>query len=171
MECLHSYTKDEWSCQIKIRWEYDESDSSDKRLGEVKEADFGPCLTDKNQVELMLRRAQAAVLNPYISEEKFVEVSLERLKAPKADGGKPLLFSRNVVCIEITGPDLVDLSFVDLPGKQALQWCIPKRSSYNYSSGIVQNAEAKVVQLVEDLVKSYIHGTSLILVTLPMSGA
>ena len=36
--------------------------------------------------------------------------------------------------------------------------------------GIVQNADQDVVLLVEDLVKSYISGTSLILVTLPMSG-
>ena len=36
--------------------------------------------------------------------------------------------------------------------------------------GIVQNAEPEVVQLVEDLVTSYVKGNCLILVTLPMSG-
>jgi hypothetical protein len=30
--------------------------------------------------------------------------------------GKPLLFSRNVVCVDLEGPDLTDLSFIDLPG-------------------------------------------------------
>lgn len=34
----------------------------------------------------------------------------------------------------------------------------------------MQNAEAEIVQLVEDLVKSYVVGNCLILVTLPMSG-
>ena len=34
----------------------------------------------------------------------------------------------------------------------------------------MQNAEAEIVQLVEDLVKSYAVGNCLILVTLPMSG-
>ncbi|KAI1791428.1 P-loop containing nucleoside triphosphate hydrolase protein [Ganoderma leucocontextum] len=148
MECRLSHAPGEWSCQIKIRWEYDEDD---KRFEEVDEVEFGSLLTNKAQVELMLRRAQAAVLNPHVSDEKFVDMSEEKLKAPKMEGRKPLLFSRNVVCIELAGPDLVDLSFVDLPG-------------------IVQNAEADIVQLVEDLVKSYIQGTSLILVTLPMSG-
>ena len=33
MECRLSYAPGEWSCQIKIRWEYDEN----KRLEEVKE--------------------------------------------------------------------------------------------------------------------------------------
>ena len=37
--------------------------------------------------------------------------------------------------------------------------------------GIVQNAEPEIVQLVEDLVTSHVQGNSLILVTLPMSGA
>ena len=116
MECRLSYAPGEWSCQIKIRWEYDESEK-DKRFEEVKEVLFGPLLTDKTMVEPMLRRAQAAVLNPHISEEKFVEMSEDKLKASKVDGRKSLLFSRNIVCIELAGPDLVDLSFVDLPGK------------------------------------------------------
>ena len=37
--------------------------------------------------------------------------------------------------------------------------------------GIVQNADPEVVQLVEDLVTSYVRGNCLILVTLTMSGA
>ena len=117
MECRLSHAEGEWSCQIKIRWEYEESGKDNKRLEEVKEVQFGPLLTDKSQVEPMLRRAQAAVLNPHISEEKFVEMGEEKLKASKVDGRKSLLFSRNVVCIELTGPELVDLSFVDLPGE------------------------------------------------------
>ncbi|TBU24235.1 P-loop containing nucleoside triphosphate hydrolase protein [Dichomitus squalens] len=147
MECRLAYVPSEWSCQIKIRWEYDEKD---KRYEEVSEVDFGALLTDKAKVEPMLRRAQAAVLNPHVLKDDFVDMSDEKLRAPKIAGRKPLLFSRNVVCVELAGPDLVDLSFVDLPG-------------------IVQNADAEIVKLVEDLVTSYIQGTSLILVTLPMS--
>ncbi len=170
MECRLSYAAGDWSCQIKIRWEYDESSNDNKRVEEVKEVQFGPLLTDKSLVEPMLRRAQAAVLNPHISGEKFVDMSEEKLKASKVDGRKSLLFSRNIVCIELAGPDLVDLSFVDLPGKSRYG-LLRTYSSYQPLSGIVQNAEAAVVQLVEDMVKSYIQGTSLILVTLPMSGA
>lgn len=170
MECWLSYVEGGWSCQIKIRWEYDESSKDSKRLEEVKEVHFGPLLTDRSQVEPMLRRAQAAVLNPHLSEEKFVEMGEEKLKASKVEGRKSLLFSRNIVCIELSGPDLVDLSFVDLPGTLVAR-CTSNHGSCPNRPGIVQNADAEVVQLVEDLVKSYIQGTSLILVTLPMSGA
>ena len=148
MECRLAHSSDGWSCQIKIRWEYEDN----KRLDEIEEEDFGPLLTDKAAVEPMLRRAQAAVLNPEVEPSKFASLSEEELKSGKLPKGlKSLLFSRNVVCVELKGPELADLSFVDLPG-------------------IVQNADPEVVQLVEDLVRSYIDGNSLILVTLPMSG-
>ena len=148
MECRLAHSSDGWSCQIKIRWEYEDN----KRLDEIEEGDFGPLLTDKAAVEPMLRRAQAAVLNPEVEPSKFASLSEEELKSGKLPkGSKSLLFSRNVVCVELKGPELADLSFVDLPG-------------------IVQNADPEVVQLVEDLVCSYIDGNSLILVTLPMSG-
>ncbi|KAI9058586.1 hypothetical protein FKP32DRAFT_1581292 [Trametes sanguinea] len=143
MECRLSHSPDAWSCQIKIRHEYDEAG---KPLDEVDEADFGPRITDKARVEGMLRRAQAAVLRPDLPLARFVqEEDPQRLLGKGARK-----FSKNVVCVELTGPDLADLSFVDLPG-------------------IVQNAEPETVQLVEEMVNSYIQGTSLILVTLPMS--
>ncbi|OJT11810.1 Interferon-induced GTP-binding protein Mx [Trametes pubescens] len=94
----------------------------------------------------MLRRAQEAVLHPDVKFEVFLEDGWQE----KVKGKQPLRFSQNIVCIELTGPDLTDLSFVDLPG-------------------IVQNAESEVVNLVEDMVNNYIKGTSLILVTLLMS--
>ncbi|OSD00780.1 hypothetical protein PYCCODRAFT_1437127 [Trametes coccinea BRFM310] len=143
MECRLSHSAGEWSCQIKIRYEYDEQG---KHLDEVEEVDFGPRVTDKALVEGMLRRAQAAVLRPDLPLSRFVKEE----EPQKLLGKGARKFSKNVVCIELTGPDLADLSFVDLPG-------------------IVQNAEPETVQLVEDMVNSYIQGTSLILVTLPMS--
>ncbi|KAI0698693.1 P-loop containing nucleoside triphosphate hydrolase protein [Earliella scabrosa] len=145
MECRLAHSSGEWSCQIKIRWEYDEG--KDQRLEEVEEIEFGPLLTDKQEVEPMLRRAQAAVLRPGVDSSKFVNMTDADLQSKDK---KSLRFSRNVVCVELTGPDLADLSFVDLPG-------------------IVQNADAEIVNLIEDLVNSYIKGNSLILVTMPMS--
>ncbi|OJT07871.1 hypothetical protein TRAPUB_1234, partial [Trametes pubescens] len=100
----------------------------------------------QREVEHMLRRAQEAVLHPDVKFEVFLEDGWQE----KVKGKQPLRFSQNIVCIELTGPDLTDLSFVDLPG-------------------IVQNAESEVVNLVEDMVNNYIKGTSLILVTLLMS--
>ncbi|KAI0696227.1 P-loop containing nucleoside triphosphate hydrolase protein [Cerioporus squamosus] len=149
MECRLANTPDSWSCQISIRWEFD---TNGERVDEVSEVLFGARFTDKEDVEPMLRRAQAAILNPTVPLSHFLEVDIQALKAgdTKVPGAKPLAFSRNVICVDLAGPDLVDLSFVDLPG-------------------IVQNAEPEIVQLVEDLVESYVGGNCLILVTLPMS--
>ncbi|OBZ74744.1 Interferon-induced GTP-binding protein Mx1 [Grifola frondosa] len=148
MECRMSLSSGPWSCQISIRWEFDNKGS---RRAEVEELPFGGRITDKTEVELMLRRAQAAVLNPTVDPSTFLKMSGDILKSGITfQGQKPLLFSKNAVCIDLLGPELTDLSFVDLPG-------------------IVQNAESEIVQLIEDLVTSHISGNCLILITLPMS--
>ncbi|KAI8996213.1 P-loop containing nucleoside triphosphate hydrolase protein [Trametes punicea] len=146
MECRLAHSADEWSCQISVRWEFD--DNGD-RLEEVREVQFGPRLTDKTQVEPLLRRAQAAVLSGSVSDADSPDMWHQDTKKGKA-ATKVLAFSRNTICVDLAGPDLVDLSFVDLPG-------------------IVQNAEDAIVKLVEDLVTSYVGGNCLILVALPMS--
>ncbi|KAI0820102.1 P-loop containing nucleoside triphosphate hydrolase protein [Trametes gibbosa] len=159
MECRleHSSLSDGWTCQISVRWEYD---GDGTRLDEVEEVPFGPLLTNKADVEPMLRRAQAAILSVSALSEgrnaavyRFEGMELEDVRRsvdPKTGGARALAFSRNTICVDLKGPELVDLSFVDLPG-------------------IVQNAEAEIVQLVEDLVTSYVQGNCLILVALPMS--
>ncbi|EPQ51165.1 hypothetical protein GLOTRDRAFT_141261 [Gloeophyllum trabeum ATCC 11539] len=147
MECRLSSSDMPWKCQISIRWEFDDKG---KRRDDVQEVPFGGAITNKGDVELALRRAQAAVLNPSVSPSKFLLMSADHLKAP-AGTRKTLDFSRNVVCVDLVGPDLTDLSFIDLPG--------------TYSP----NAEPEIVKLVEDLVVSHIQGNCLILVALPMT--
>ncbi|KAH7920090.1 hypothetical protein BV22DRAFT_826286 [Leucogyrophana mollusca] len=144
MECRMSSSGGPWSCHISIRWEYDESGN---QLKDVSEVPFGDMITDKGAVEIALRRAQAAVLHPSTPATQFQGLRAEELERFK---GKPLQFSRNVVCIDLEGPDLTDLSFIDLPG-------------------IIQNAEKEVVNLVEELVISHIKGNTIILVALPMT--
>lgn len=78
---------------------------------------FGSLITDKNKVELALRQAQAAVLNPSISTSSFLTSSLDDLKNVVRGPKRPLLFSRNAVCVDLEGPELTDLSFIDLPGE------------------------------------------------------
>ncbi len=123
MECRLGYTPDAWFCQISVRWEFD---GTGQRLEEVQEVPFGPRLTDKALVEPMLRRAQAAILSASggtgsreAAVARFVGMSLEEVRRstdPKTSGVKALAFSWNTICVDLTGPDLVDLSFVDLPG-------------------------------------------------------
>ncbi|KAI0041018.1 hypothetical protein FA95DRAFT_1565838 [Auriscalpium vulgare] len=146
MECRMSRSNTEWACQVSIRWEYD---SRDQRLNTVLQVPFGDLITDKEDVELALRRAQFAVLNEEVSVQTVLGMSADLLKAG-IPSSQARSFSRNVVCVDLEGPELTDLSFIDLPG-------------------LIQNEEAHLVKLVESLVVDHIQGNTLILVTLPMS--
>ncbi|OSD00779.1 P-loop containing nucleoside triphosphate hydrolase protein [Trametes coccinea BRFM310] len=146
MELRLSSSDHAWTCQVSIRWE------DAPRGGGVRshpERPFGDAFTKWEDVELMLRRAQAAVLNPSIDSTSFLskgkdEVSALLEKAPRK-------FSKNVVCLDLSGPDLPDLSFVDLPG-------------------LIQNGDKGEVEMVERLVRSYIKDSNtLILVASPMT--
>jgi hypothetical protein len=105
-----SATSAPWQCRISIRWEYT---TKGERLREVRETPFGQVLTRTGDIELALRQATAAVLNPHIDPGMF---STYDKAALKAKGEKQLHFSRNTIVVDISGPGLTDLSFVDLPG-------------------------------------------------------
>ncbi|KAI0072419.1 hypothetical protein K474DRAFT_398426 [Panus rudis PR-1116 ss-1] len=143
MECRLSHSSGSWLCQVYLRIEFKENG---ERVDEVREVPFGNVISNKEDVELALRQAQAAILNPKIPSRKFLEMSADDLR----EHNHALRFSRNTVCIDLQGPELTELAFVDLPG-------------------IIQNADAEIVQLVEDMVLQHIRGNCLILVTLPMS--
>ncbi|KAJ7449129.1 P-loop containing nucleoside triphosphate hydrolase protein [Mycena galericulata] len=146
MECRLSSSTNSWSCRISIRLEFDDSG---RPRQDVSEYEFGNTITNKHEVEVALRRAQLAVLNPSVSFGEILEMSPDELRH-EIPGKESLPFSRNVVCVDLEGPDLTDLMFLDLPG-------------------IIQNAEPGVVQLLEEMVVSHIRGNCLILVALPMS--
>ncbi|KAF9507704.1 hypothetical protein BS47DRAFT_1488702 [Hydnum rufescens UP504] len=155
MECRLQQSEKPWESQVFLRIE---TDSSGRRLNQIKEAKFGPVLHDKDALELMLRRAQLAILNPSVESSKFVRLG-EKEALSAADGIPPLgskeqlAFSSNVVCIDVSGPDVADLSFIDLPG-------------------IISNvAEAKDewnITAVKDLITRNIQGNCLILLTITM---
>ncbi|KAI0759258.1 P-loop containing nucleoside triphosphate hydrolase protein [Trametes elegans] len=138
-----------WSSRVSLHWEYD---PSGKPLPHVTEVPFGDPFTDKGDIELWLRRAQAAILshhqkhNPadFLDKDGEDLAELARRAVNK--------FSRNVVCVSISGPDLPDLSFIDLPG-------------------LIQNENSDGdIRLVEELAKSYISSSStIILVVMPMT--
>lgn len=111
MECRLASSASSWSCQISIRWEFHEDN---KPRDDVKEVLFGALIDNPADVELNLRRAQAAILNPHLTAESFLRNTREELSA--ASEHDKLRFSRNVVCLDISGPGLTDLSFIDLPG-------------------------------------------------------
>ncbi|KAJ7852493.1 P-loop containing nucleoside triphosphate hydrolase protein [Mycena olivaceomarginata] len=59
-------------------------------------------------------------------------------------------FSKNLVCVDLEGPDLTDFSALNPPG-------------------LIQNAASDIVRLVEEMVVDHISGNCLILVAIPMT--
>ena len=126
---------------------------------------FGAIITEKSRVEERIRRAQRAILNPSTGYERF-------LFGPDEDPDeKELSFSKNCVCLELSGPDLTDLSFCDLPGT-CFPRCpvVPSPKRLLYFKGLIvsvsQGGKSSDIKLVRDLVESYISRPScLILLT------
>ncbi|KAI0357284.1 hypothetical protein OH77DRAFT_1399650, partial [Trametes cingulata] len=146
MECtILTAQSSAWSCMISLRL----LDADRQRSPTVHR--FSPVLTNKADVELWIRRAQAAVLCPHLPRETFKNKNLDELRAlTDVDiDRKVFRFTRSVVVIDIEDPRGMDLSFVELPG-------------------LVQNVDDDIVAIVEAMVKEYIEQEStVILVTLP----
>lgn len=109
MECNLSTSAELWSCTISLRISV--SPIGGERVLDVKQ--FGPVLTNKADVEIWLRRAQAAILNPDLAPQAFYTKTEAELKA----GVRALPFSKNTVVVDVKDPGVADLSFVDLPGR------------------------------------------------------
>lgn len=77
----------------------------------VMERQFGPIITNSSEVEGVLRRAQRALLRPTLDYKLFLNDQDLNISDPPA-----LSFTSNCVCMHITGPDVPDLYFYDLPG-------------------------------------------------------
>lgn len=114
MECTMSSDATSWSCIITLRMGVDNNDRERKPTT----VPFGQTITDRSEVEVWLRRAQTAILNPNVPSSSFYTKTVEELR----NMNNALKFSRNVVCVSIKDPDATDLSFYDLPGKCALIW-------------------------------------------------
>lgn len=112
MECSISRSTDSWSCTISLRFDY----KLNGTLSHQPAIPFGPPLTSRDDVEIWLRRAQAAILNPHIHSDTFHNKSDQELRDASSDK-RTLKFSRNAVLVDIHDPDATNLSFVDLPGK------------------------------------------------------
>lgn len=109
-----------WTCQINIRRV---EDTSGTPLSRPYEAEFGGPIHSLQMVEPMLRRAQLAAVNPDRDLDELIHFDLANYDSQGKDGILPPVypdqqsFSRNVVAIELQGPDMLNLTFIDLPGK------------------------------------------------------
>lgn len=117
-----------WKCQVKV---FDQEQGRAVRFGEA--------LNQKHDVELVLRRAQLANLNPDKPAATFVDLDdvecdkfeyvLRKVRPTEGEDDPDCLvkkddwdtfvsrrsFSRTPIVVDITGAD-VDVTFIDLPG-------------------------------------------------------
>lgn len=124
-----------WSCKIGLsrrwvlgrggRWE-------DTNAPSVEFA----TVYQKSELEQVLRLAQVAILNPRLDPNTLLALGA----AP--DGLSSLSFSVNAIDLHICGPELPELSIVDLPG------------SINVAP---DDREQHLVGLIEKLIKSYVR--------------
>lgn len=123
MECrLQKSTASPWKCQVLLRFE---TDIDGHRLASIAETPFGPDIFDPLELEDRLRRAQLAILNPSVSPSDFLNSNFHPIlwkgSSPPFGSTRQLEFSSNVVCINVYGQHIPDLSFVDLPGSHAMK--------------------------------------------------
>ena len=106
-ECQLSHSSEPWRCIVSLRIVADEGG---KQLSQPRTVKFGDPIFERSLVTDRIRRAQCAILNPRTRHDQFLEASAEALEE------RQISFSPNTICLEISGSDLDDLSFVDLPG-------------------------------------------------------
>ncbi|KAG2338315.1 hypothetical protein BDR05DRAFT_893920 [Suillus weaverae] len=138
-ECKLSRSEDAWKCLVKLHI----TTGPSGQPCDVVNIPFGSLITDKADVEDRIRRAQRAILNPSTNAQKFL-IELEDQTAEEAE----LSFSKNCVSLEISGKDVADLSFVDLPGLIA---------------SVGSSGKTGDIDLVKGLVASYIEKPSCVI--------
>jgi hypothetical protein len=129
-----------WTCKIIIKQSFYYHTEDGGRSGsflprDTVEVPFAE-VTEKSELETMLRRAQLAILNPGLDPMTFLSINLASEALPRQ-----VPFSSNVVGPEMHGPNLPELYFYDLPG------------SINV---IEDNEDPALVDMIEKLVTNYI---------------
>jgi hypothetical protein len=76
----------------------------------TRETQFGDIVTAKPDVTERIRRAQKAILSPSVSPDNFLS------RAESDFEESDISFSSDCIVLHISGPDITDLNFIDLPG-------------------------------------------------------
>ena len=153
-------SEEHWKCQISLvkKFRYDgipqdirkrgaklEGASRGRPLGpwtaqDIEDFPFAE-VTSNKEVEVVLRLAQLATLNPTRAWEAYTP------GASLADSTYEVKFSPNLIRLDISGPEMPNLSFYDLPG------VINDTGDAN---------EEYLVTLVKNLVREYVKGDDCI---------
>ena len=113
-------------------------------------------------MEDRIRRAQRAILNP----NKPLKYFLDEDNQEELDS--QLSFSLNSVTLQISGPDVADLSFCDLPGTFRSLVISSKLCSLTTLIGLIASVSSgrggnNDIALVESLVTAYVKKPSCII--------
>lgn len=105
MEVFLRRSSQTWRAKVSLRFDHNDSRAKKSEPNSFAETE------KKEEITLILRRAQLAILNPGKSVEEF-----KYLDDSQCDEYNPSQkFSQSTVVLEITGAD-VDVTFIDLPG-------------------------------------------------------
>lgn len=139
-ECRLSRSDTPWKCTVELRFI---TDKNGQTLGQPRVEQFGDTILAKSEVEDRIRRAQRAILNPSTPFRDFLDGDDDDGSAPEVS------FSTNYISLQITGPEVADLSFVDLPGLIA--------------SVSTRGGNDRDIAMVKSLVTSYISKPSCVI--------
>lgn len=141
-----SASADRWQCTVSLIHKYsysplfkagkDTTKYSGWQEQEPSVYSFVTTLHDKQEVEESLRRAQLAILNPHQDPAIYAGHHWLPQRSQTKVG-----FSPNIISIEIKGPELPELSFIDLPGAINVQ----------------KEGKDEEVVFVEKLIKNYLR--------------
>jgi vacuolar protein sorting-associated protein 1 len=115
-----------WSCIITLNREYEMHGN----LSTPTRTRFGPVITEKALLKIWIRRAQAAILSPHRDDSDFHAMGPEEIRQALDNDTQSLEFSKNTIEIEVHDPELVPLTFVDLPGKSSIPLCIKREAHH-----------------------------------------
>lgn len=138
------------------------TDPQGQLLGQARNEVFGSIIYDQSQVEERIRRAQRAILNPTKQSKFFLDNDDDDILIPGS-----LSFSTNYVSLQISGPEVADLSFCDLPGALYIFPCVFS-CLISLFPGLIASVSSATgnnndIALVESLVTAYIKKPSCII--------
>jgi GTPase SAR1 family protein len=148
-------SKETWTCKVSIKKQDYREDDRGKQC-DVLESQVTrfATITDIADLEDTLRRAQIAILNPREDPTRYATIDLTEHTPTTA------LFSKDIICLDISAPNLPELMFYDLPG------CI---NVYDMPKSVLsdlkqqQDEERDLIDMITSTVTSYIRDEKCLL--------
>ncbi|KAI0250048.1 P-loop containing nucleoside triphosphate hydrolase protein [Lactifluus subvellereus] len=106
-ECQLEQTDTPWKCEVSLRFSHG---ADGNPLPTTLTVPFGPTIIDKLEVTERIQRAQRAILNQSVPPDIFLSGAGTDFTESE------IPFSSNCIVLRISGSDVTDLNFTDLPG-------------------------------------------------------